>query len=276
MTHTVRRFGRYTVTHLLDGVFTAPADVLIHAAGDEARHRLIENRDGQGIRIDVNCFALHGPDGISLIDAGAADAFGPALGKARAALQVAGIRPEQINRVLLTHIHGDHALGLLDGTAPWLPHAELLVPEADLAFFTDPAVRLAQPEDKRGPFDIAAKLVRAYAGRLRAITSGQVPGTPGIEALPLPGHTPGHTGYLLQDAGDSLLIWGDALHLQDEQTADPEIGLIYDTDPAIALRTRRALLEQATQEGWVIAGSHVTGFGRVQRSGNAFRFAPAG
>jgi len=218
---------------------------------------------------------LHGPDGISLIDAGAADAFGPALGKARAAMQAAGIRPEQIDRVLLTHIHGDHALGLLDGTAPWLPRAELLVPEADLAFFTNPAIRLAQPEDKRGPFDIAASLVCAYAGRLRSITNGEVSGLPGIEALPLPGHTPGHTGYLLRGAEDSLLIWGDALHLQDEQTADPEIGLIYDTDPAAALRTRCALLEQVAQEGWVIAGSHVTGFGRVQRAGNTFRFTPA-
>ncbi len=276
MMHTARRFGRYTVTPLLDGIFAAPAEVLIHAAGDAARRRLIEHRDGRGISIDVNCFVLHGPDGISLIDAGAADAFGPTLGKARAALQATGIRPEQIDRVLLTHIHGDHALGLLDGTEPWLPQAEVLIPEADLAFFTDPALRLAQPEDKRGPFDIAGSLVSAYAGRLRRVTRGQIPGLPGIEALPLPGHTPGHTGYLLQDAGDSLLIWGDALHLQDEQTAEPEIGLIYDTDPAAALRTRRALLEHVAQEGWVVAGSHATGFGHVQRTGNAFCFTPAG
>jgi glyoxylase-like metal-dependent hydrolase (beta-lactamase superfamily II) len=269
-----RRFGSYTVTTLLDGVFEAPSDVLFHAAGNEARRRLIEKRAGRGIKIDVNCFVLHGPDGITLIDAGAADAFGPALGKARMALQQAGIRPEQIDRVLLTHIHGDHALGLLDGTAPWAPRAELLVPEVDLAFFTDPAARSAQPEAKRGPFDIAAKLVGAYAGRLRALPNGEVPGLPGIEALPLPGHTPGHTGYLLRDTKDSLLIWGDTLHLQDEQTAEPEIELIFDTDQALALRTRRALLEQLAKEGWVATGSHITGFGRVQRAGNAFSFEP--
>jgi glyoxylase-like metal-dependent hydrolase (beta-lactamase superfamily II) len=274
MMHNARRFGRYTVTTLLDGIFAAPADVLIHAGGDAARNRLIEHRDGQGISIDVNCFVLQAPEGICLIDAGAADAFGPSLGKARAAMQAAGIRPEQIDRVLLTHIHGDHALGLLDGAAPWLPRAELLIPEADLAFFTDPAIRLAQPEDKRGPFDIATSLVQAYAGRLRGFAAGEIPGLPGIAALPLPGHTPGHTGYLVRGAEDSLLIWGDALHLQDEQTADPEIGLIYDTDPALALRTRRALLEQAAEEGWIIAGSHVTGFGRVQRTANAFCFTP--
>jgi glyoxylase-like metal-dependent hydrolase (beta-lactamase superfamily II) len=272
--HTPRRFGQYTVTPLLDGVFEAPSDVLIHAAGEEARRRLVEDRGGRGIKIAVNCFVLQGPEGTTLIDAGAADAFGPALGKARAALQEAGIRPEQIDRVLLTHIHGDHALGLLDGAGPWLPRAELLVPEADLAFFTDEATRAAQPEAKRGPFDIAAKLVHAYAGRLRALPNGDIPGLTGIEALPLPGHTPGHTGYRLRDGKDSLLIWGDALHLQDEQPADPELGLVFDTDPAMALRTRRALLEHLATEGWMVAGSHVTGFGRVQRAGQAFSFVP--
>lgn len=271
---THRRFGPYTVTTLVDGIFEAPADVLLHADGDDARRRLIEKRAERGIKIDVNCFVLRGPDGITLIDSGAADAFGPALGKVRAALQAAGIRPEQIDRVLLTHIHGDHALGLLDGTAAWAPRAELLIPEADLAYFTDPAARAAQPEPKRGPFDIAAKLVGAYAGRLRALLNGEVPGLPGIEALPLPGHTPGHTGYLVRDARDSLLIWGDALHLQDEQPGEPEIELIFDIDPALALRTRRALLERLATEGWIATGSHITGFGRVQRAGRAYGFVP--
>jgi glyoxylase-like metal-dependent hydrolase (beta-lactamase superfamily II) len=270
---TARRFGQYTVTTLLDGVFEAPSDVLLHAAGDEARRRLVEKRSGRGIKIDVNCFVLQGPGGITLIDSGAADAFGPALGKARAALQNAGILPAQIDHVLLTHLHGDHALGLLDGNgAAWLPRAELFVPEAELAFFTDAAAREALPEAKRGPFDIAANLACAYAGRLRALPNGPVSGLPGIEAVPLPGHTPGHTGYLLRDTEETLLIWGDVLHVQDEQPADPEIGLVFDSDPALALRTRSTLLEQLATEGWTVAGSHITGFGRVQRAGNAYGF----
>jgi glyoxylase-like metal-dependent hydrolase (beta-lactamase superfamily II) len=276
VTQTGRRFGHYDVIPLLDGVFEAPLDVIIHATGEAARRRLIDNWGEKAIRIDVNCFALRGPNGISLIDAGCGNAWGAALGKAREAMRAADILPEQIDRVLLTHIHGDHALGLLDGTAPWLPRAEVLVPETDLAYFTDPATRMAQPEDKRGPFDLAATLVRAYEGRLRPIPSGPVPGMPGIEALPLPGHTPGHTGYLLRGAEDSLMIWADALHLQDAQTADPEVGMIFDVDSKEALRTRRALLERVAQEGWVVAGSHVTGFGRVQRVGNGFSFVREG
>jgi glyoxylase-like metal-dependent hydrolase (beta-lactamase superfamily II) len=272
--HISRRAGDYQVTLLVDGVFEAPIDVLIHAGGDAPRQRLIEGWGNQGVRLDVNCFALRGPNGITLIDAGVGTAWGAAFGKAREAMQAAGIGPDQVDRVLLTHIHGDHALGLLDGTAPWLPRAELLVPEADLVFFTDPAARAAQPEARRGAFDIAADLVQAYAGRLRTIPAGPVPGMPGVELLPLPGHTPGHAGYLLHGAGESLLIWADALHLQDAQTADPEVGLIFDIDPAEAMRTRRAMLERAAREGWMVTGGHVTGLGRVHPAGNAFEFVP--
>jgi glyoxylase-like metal-dependent hydrolase (beta-lactamase superfamily II) len=272
MTNAGCRFGQYDVIQLFDGVFQAPTEVLIHGNGDAARRQLLESWGDKGIRIDVNCFALRGPDGITLIDAGTGDAWGPAYGKARTEMQEVGITPEQVDRVLLTHIHGDHALGLLDGSDAWFPLAEVLVPETDLAFFTDTAARAAQPENRRGGFDIAANLVTAYAGRLRAIPSGPLSGMPGVEAIPLPGHTPGHTGYLLRGPDESLLIWADALHLQDAQTADPEVGLIYDVDPAEAVRSRRRLLKQAAGEGWVVAGSHVTGFGQVQRAGDVFRF----
>ena len=115
MTQSGRRFGHYDVIPLLDGVFEAPLDVIIHATGEAARRRLIDNWGEKAIRIDVNCFALRGPNGISLIDAGSGNAWGAALGKAREAMREADILPEQIDRVLLTHIHGDHALGLLDG-----------------------------------------------------------------------------------------------------------------------------------------------------------------
>ena len=152
MAHATSRFGHYDITTLVDGVFEAPTDVLIHAGGDAARRQLIEAWGDKGIRIDVNVFALRGSNGVTLIDAGVGPTWGAQFGKLREAMPAAGILPEQIERVLLTHIHGDHALGLLDGPAPWLPRAELLVPAADLAFFTDPAARAARRvRDRREP-----------------------------------------------------------------------------------------------------------------------------
>lgn len=266
--------GALNVLALPDGIFEAKPDVLIHAAGPEALAAALAARQGAGVRIVVNAFLLRGADEVTLVDAGTGEAWGPALGHARQALAAAGIAPAGVRRVLLTHLHGDHALGLLEGDAPWLPTAELLVPEADLRFFTDPAARAATPEARRGAFDITARLARAYAGRLRAIPPGPVDAVPGVEALPLPGHTPGHTGYLLRGGTAPLLLWGDALHLLHEQAADPALGLVFDVDSAQAVATRQALLARAATEGWLVAGAHVEGFGRVTRQGEGYRILP--
>ena len=271
MTDESRRIGDREVTPLLDGVFDLPRGAVVHPGGAEARDRSLAAPVGDSFGIDVNAFLLRGPEGITLVDAGTGHAWGPGLGHARAALERHGIAPGQVDRVLLTHIHGDHALGLLDGTEAWLPGAEILAPERDLGFFTDAAAREATPPERRGGFAIAESLSRAYAGRLRGVPAGEV--LPGIELLPLPGHTPGHAGYLLRGdgAGDSLLLWGDLLHLAGPQSADPELSVVYDLDPAEARRSRRAGLERATASGWLVAGGHVTGFGRVRKEGTGFR-----
>ncbi|NTI72499.1 AidB family quorum-quenching N-acyl homoserine lactonase [Rhizobium rhizogenes] len=272
MTDSLRHFGQYDVILLRDGVFEAPAQVLIHADGSPARQRAIEALGKPMLQVDVNCFALRSADGIILVDAGTGTAWGPKYGHARSALQEAGITPDQIRLILLTHIHGDHALGLFDGDASYFPNAEIVVPARDFAFFTDPAVREATPEARRGGFKVAEQLVRVYGSRVRQLPDGPV--LAGIEARPLPGHTPGHTGYLVSGGDKDLLIWGDTLHLEDLQPGDPKIGLIYDIDPEMAVQTRQATLEHAVREGWIVAGGHITGFGRVERASEGYRIVP--
>jgi glyoxylase-like metal-dependent hydrolase (beta-lactamase superfamily II) len=272
MTQAFPRFGRYETHILHDGLFEAPADVLTHTGGEAARQQAVERLGSATIRVDVNCFLLRDADGITLVDAGAGTAWGPAFGAARIALRAAGIAPEQVDRVLLTHLHEDHALGLFDDMAPAFPRAAIWVPQADLAFFSDPRMRDATPDARRGGFVLAERVRQTYGDRVRGIPDGTV--LDGIDTVSLPGHTPGHTGYLLRSDGDSLLIWGDALHLEQLQPVDPEIGLVFDLDPALAARTRRAILEQATQERWIIAGSHVSGFMRAEKTADAFRLTP--
>jgi glyoxylase-like metal-dependent hydrolase (beta-lactamase superfamily II) len=71
-----------------------------------------------------------------------------------------------------------------------------------------------------------------------------------------------------------LLIWGDTLHLEDLQPGDPKIGLVFDLDPEMAARTRQTTLEDAAREGCVVAGGHITGFGRVERASEGYRIVP--
>lgn len=272
MSETWRRFGSYDVLALHDGIFEAPLDVLIHADGQVARDEAVARWGKPKISIAVNCFALNDADGISLVDAGTGPSWGKAMGHAPAAMASAGITPEQIRRVLITHLHGDHALGLFDGDRARFPNAEIIVPEADLAFFGEEANRAQTPQNRQGGFAIAATLKKHYAGRIRPAAAGAV--RPGIALIPLPGHTFGHSGYLIEGEED-LLLWGDALHLSDLQASDPDVGLVYDFDAATARASRRAILDRSAREGWIVSGGHVEGFRRVVENGSGYDLIPA-
>ncbi|ONG45686.1 MBL fold metallo-hydrolase [Pseudoroseomonas deserti] len=259
------RSGTIETFLLRDGHFTAPAETILHTSGEPDRARAIARWGRPQIATDVNCFFLSGPMGVTLIDAGVGTAWGEGFGHARAQLAALGIAPAAVERVLVTHLHDDHLNGLYDGDEPFFPEAEIWAPQADLAFFTDPEARARLPESRHGGFKVAEKLLRVFGDRVRALPAGAV--LPGIEAVLLPGHTPGHTGYLIEGR---LLVWADLLHLQSLQPAEPEIGLVFDIDPALAASTRRATLARAAAEGLVIAGSHVEGFHRVTASGAGF------
>ena len=272
MSETWWRFGSYDVLILDDGVFEAPLDVLIHAEGDAVRDEVLARWGKPKVSIPVNCFALRGADGITLVDAGTGPSWGEAMGHAPAAMAKAGIAPEQVERVLITHLHGDHALGLFDGDRARFPKAEIIVPEADFGFFGNEANRAQTPQNRQGGFAVTAAVKKHYGDRIRPAPAGSV--RPGITLIPLPGHTAGHGGYLIEDE-QSLLLWGDALHLSDLQASDPDIGFVYDFDAASARSSRRAILERAAREGWIVSGGHIDGFKRVVEKGAGYKLAPA-
>jgi glyoxylase-like metal-dependent hydrolase (beta-lactamase superfamily II) len=274
MDQQTRRFGLYDVSILHDGFYEAPIDVLTHASGTAARDGAIAAWGRPTLRIVVNCFVLRGPGGIILVDAGTGTSWGEAYGHARTGLEALGVTRESVDRVLITHLHGDHALGLFDGEAPYFPNARILVPDPELGFFTDADKRLSTPENRRGGFAIAETLLRLYPDRVDAISDVDDV-LPGVSLIPLPGHTHGQSGYLVDNGGRDLLLWGDAVHLETLQAADPDVGLVFDLDGAVAAATRRDILGRASDLGWIVSGGHVEGFKTVRRAGNAFELVPA-
>jgi len=271
-----RRIGEIVVTAVSDGVLTTdrvmtrnlPAEELSDALGFAFR---------DGLFFSVNAFVIHSGGRIALVDTGCGTYLGPNLGRLIENLKIAGVSPEEIDTVLLTHMHPDHSAGLtdLDSGALHYPNAELVVHENEPRHWYDDA-KMAGASDlyKTMHFQWAREQTMPYHNRTRTFTSGEV--FPGVTTVSAQGHTPGHTGYLVASGGDRLLIWGDTVHIPEVQFARPEITMVPDTDPDAAAAMRRELLEMVARERLLVAGMHLhfPGFGHVARDGDAFRFCP--
>jgi glyoxylase-like metal-dependent hydrolase (beta-lactamase superfamily II) len=109
---------------------------------------------------------------------------------------------------------------------------------------------------------------------MRTMTGGEV--VAGVTAVPLPGHTPGHTGFRITSGEKSLMMWTDVVHLPAIQFKQPEAGVAFDVDGDQARATRKRVLDEVASERSFIAGSHLEfpALGYVVREGAGYRFVP--
>lgn len=275
-----RPCGDILVTALNDGTFGKGIDFFDYVADTPkdtlvAMHRTAY-RDVPPL-IAVNAFLLHMSDSLVLVDSGGGTVFGPDLGLLAGNLAAVGVRPEDIDTILMTHLHPDHVGGLTDSAAGAVfPNAELIVHASEQTYWSDPGVLANATGDQAKQWiQLTLATLAAYRGRTRLITKGEV--LPGITAMPAPGHTPGHTGWLVTSGGESLLIWGDLVHLQGIQFMYPEAGMSsVDVDSAQAITTRRRIMDMAAADQLRVAGMHLDFpcFGHVARAGDHFAFVP--
>jgi len=271
--------GRYRITALLDGI--APMGRGFFFGPDAAAIDQAVADAGLGpdlLPAPVSAYLLRSEDRTILIDAGmgALDILGPGFGRLPAALAAAGVPPESIDTVIITHLHPDHIGGLLSGEAPAFPNAELIVAEADAQFWSDASMQSAAPEEMQGLFLLAQGTVAAYGDQVTQVADGAEV-APGITLNLSPGHTPGHAVLRIDGGDQQLMMIADTVHSADLHLAMPDVGFGFDVDSALAAASRKRLFDMVAADKMLIAGSHVhfPGFGRILPSGGAFRFAPA-
>jgi glyoxylase-like metal-dependent hydrolase (beta-lactamase superfamily II) len=250
---------------------------MMRGVAAEEAEKLLATAFRSSFILSVNAFLLFIGGRIVLIETGSGNYLGPAAGKLLESLAAGHVRPEEIDTILLTHMHPDHSAGLTDMTTGKanFAKAELVVHENEPKhWFDDGAMARGTEREKKLMFQQAREQHVPYRSRTRLFRSGEV--LPGITALPSHGHTPGHTSYLIESAGERLLIWGDVVHYPEVQVARPEVSMVVDVDPDMAAISRRRMLDMAASERLLVAGmhTHFPGFGHIARDGSGFRFVP--
>lgn len=272
-----RRIGDVVVTCVSDGYLDAGLAALQGINLDEAES-IFKSRLRPARRASVNCFLIHAADYLALIDTGCGTYLKSTAGKLQQSLAAAGVHPADIDAVLLTHIHPDHSSGLTDQKTGKriFENAELIVHEHELKhWFNDELMSAASEGERLYFFQYAREQISPYLNVVRTFNENTEI-CPGVTSFPLPGHTPGHSGYLVESGSESLLIWGDLIHVPEVQIERPEVTMSFDVDPAQAERTRRNVLAEMALGKRLVAGMHIDfpGFAHVVREGRKFTLLP--
>lgn len=267
-----RKIGDLLVTAFLDGVLEPGFGVATGIEPAEAEAILTANfRPGPPV-LTVNCFAVEHAGRTILIDTGAGDNAMFDAGRLPKALNAAGISPDGVDLVLMSHLHPDHAGGLATtGGQAMFPNAELALHAAEAKFWFE----TANPPEGMAPFfDLARGATAPYKDRTRTFASGEV--APGIHVEPLPGHTPGHCGFLIASGAETLLMWTDIVHLPVLQARRPDVGVAFDLDPAQARAQRARLFDKVASDRTLVCGSHLDfpAFAHLERAGDAYALVP--
>jgi glyoxylase-like metal-dependent hydrolase (beta-lactamase superfamily II) len=270
--------GHIEIIALSDG--TIPQNfhqLLSNTKTGEIDSLLKNNYQQDPVELSVNAYLLKLNGKLILIDAGTANAYGPSLGHLTEALNRVGYKPEQIDAVLITHMHIDHTGGLMNGTRLAFPNATVYVSQPEADFWLSEKNKDSAPAGMRPYFQQAESTVGPYlkAGKLK-IFSYNNELFPGLMPIASPGHTPGHSFYKLISEGQTLLFCGDLFHAGAIQFKDPGVTIAYDVNPVQAARQRKETLADAAKRGYWLAGDHLSfpGIGHVIANGNGYTWIP--
>jgi len=228
------------------------------------------------VQLEQNALVINTGDRVVLFDTGVgtAKAFGPDSGRLITGLKAAGLDPKDIDVIVLTHAHPDHCWGLMadDGSRNF-PNAQIYMAQADLDFWTDEG-KLAHPQLK----DFIAgtrKQLLPNRERMVFIRDGQE-FLPGIQAMAAPGHTVGHTVYLITSQGKTLCNAGDIAHHHTMIVEHPRREFSYDTDGKQAVASRLRVFDMLASQRVPAVTYHFPwpGLGHIGKHGEAFRYYP--
>ncbi len=269
--------GSFEVTSLSDGTVGLPVDQILHAPAGRVAEDLKQHYQQTPLETSVNAWLINTGSRLVLVDAGAGSLFGPTLGKLASQIRAAGYQPEQVDDILITHMHPDHVGGLAADGQRVFPNATVHADKADADHWLSPAKAEAAPKEMKGFFQGATASLTPYvqAGRFTPFErDGEI--VPGIRVQQAHGHTAGHAVYVVESQGQRLVLIGDLIHVASVQLASPEVTIAFDTDEPQAAKTRARVFAELARDGSLVAVSHFSfpGVGRLRQSGKGWQWLP--
>lgn len=212
-----------------------------------------------------------------LMDTGLGEFGGPTTGKLLEQLRAAGFQPGDIDTVLISHYHGDHINGLRNKAGEYVfPKAKVMVPAAEHAFWMDDAKMAAAPEGMKGAFNnVRRTFAQMPAEMLQRFEAGTEV-APGIRSIAAYGHTPGHTLFQLQSAGQSFFYVADLTNVPALFARNPDWAVTFDMDAEAARKVRREMFQRIVDNQALLGGFHFPfpALGRMAASGKGYAFQP--
>ena len=271
------KLGDFKITALSDG--TLPQDLLkllTNTNPTEIDRLLKQSFLTNPVEVSINAFLIDTGDKQILVDTGSGDLFGKLGGKLQASLRAANYTSEEIDLILLTHIHTDHSGGLVKDGKMMFPNSIIYAGKPDIDLWFDRSNQSKLKLERRY-FDEVLVTVKPYidAGKVKPF-SGKTEIMPGITAIPTPGHTPGHSFYLVESKGEQIEFWGDIIHFGAVQFPKPEITVAYDVNSPAAAAQRIKQFAESEKSRRLVAAAHLPfpGVGHIRAEGKGYLWVP--
>ncbi|WP_105418129.1 MBL fold metallo-hydrolase [Neorhizobium sp. T25_27] len=272
------KIGSAEVTALSDGTVALPlAKLYTNTSEQHAQSALNDAFLPELVPTSVNAFLVNTGERLVLIDAGTGTYLGPSLGKLVSNIEACGYKMDDIDDVVLTHIHTDHSGGLMSNGKRTFPNATLRVNEREAKFWLSAANATAATGIVKQHFGEADQCVTPYveAGKFVTFADNAAP-VPGLGSILYAGHTPGHSAITLESEGQKIVFWGDITHGDILQFDEPGVAIEFDIDQKAAVAARDIAFKRAAEGKYLVAGAHIAfpGIGHVRKDSTNFDWLP--
>jgi glyoxylase-like metal-dependent hydrolase (beta-lactamase superfamily II) len=274
------KVGSIEVTAVYDGIWRKPHDptFIKNASVEDSKEALAKaGLTTEFMPIPLTVVVLKIGDKYVMIDSGS----GVGQWQANATnlpsnMKAAGIDRGQISTILVSHFHPDHVWGLMEkGTnAAVFPNAELIVSSTEYKWWTEPGRVEKLPEGRKPAGKRIGDVFPTWKNWKLVEDNAEV--ASGVRLLAAPGHTPGHSAFLVTSGKDQLMVSNDAMYVPALLAPHPDWQGAYDQDGATAVTTRRKLMDRVIADKMMVCGAHFPfpGRGTFTKDGDAYAFAP--